>query len=398
MHFSRNVARIRASGTIRLAEMARQRAASGARVHDLAEGESDFDTPVHIIEAAHRAALEGRTRYTPVAGTEALREAVAGKFRCENGLECDADRVIVGAGAKQLIYTALRTGLDAGDRVVVPAPYWTSYPEIVKLAGGTPTIVCCAGTGSKLTPEALEAAISSRTRFLILNSPGNPGGAVYAARELLALAEVLRRHPHVGILSDDIYEKILFRDEPFATLAQVAPDLAGRTMTVNGVSKSHAMTGWRVGYAAGPGDFVAAMAKLQGQMTTCASSVSQAAALAALTGPQDMLEEWRAAYLRRRDMVLAAIAGIPGLEARVPDGAFYVFVSCSALLGRRTRQGVMIDSDIELSEYLLDASGVALVPGTEFGAPGHLRLCFAKSDEEVAEASRELAGAIIALA
>ena len=397
MHHSRHVERIRPSGTIRLADMARRRAASGAKVHDLAEGESGFDTPAHVVEAARQAALEGQTRYTPVAGTAALREAVAGKFRRENGLECGADGVIVGTGAKQLIYTALRAGLDEGDEAIVPAPYWTSYPEIVKLAGGVPRIVPCVGTGSKLTPEALAAAVSPRTRFLILNSPGNPGGAVYAACELRALAEVLRGHPHVSVLSDDIYEKILFRDEPFATLAQVAPDLAGRTLTVNGVSKSHAMTGWRVGYAAGPADFVAAMAKLQGQMTTCASSVSQAAALAALTGPQDMLEAWRAAYLRRRDAVLAAIAEIPGLEAHVPDGAFYVFAGCGALLGRRTRHGRLIDTDIALSEHLLETSGVALVPGTEFGAPGHLRLCFARSDDDVAEGCRELAGAIAAL-
>ena len=397
MHLSRHVMRIRPSGTIRLAEMARQRADSGKRTHDLAEGESSFDTPDHIIEAAHRAACEGQTRYTSVAGTAVLREAVAEKFRSENRLACGTDCVIIGTGAKQLIYTALCAGLDVGDRVIVPAPYWTSYPDIVKLAGGEPVIVCCARTGSRLTPEALDAAIGPRTRFLILNSPGNPGGMVYGAGELLALAEVLRRHPHIGILSDDIYEKILFRDEPFVTLAQVAPDLAERTVTVNGVSKSYAMTGWRVGYATGPGKFIAAMSKLQGQLTTCTSSIAQAAALAALIGPQNFLDDWLAAYIRRRDMLLAAIAKIPGLEARVPEGAFYVFAACNGLLGRQVPKGGMIRTDIELSEYLLEASGVAVVPGTEFGAPGHLRLCFAKPDEVMAEASRDMADAITVL-
>ncbi len=397
MQLSQRIRRVRVSGTIRLADMVRKRVASGGKVYNLAEGEPDFDTPAFVVDAAHRAALAGQTRYTPVAGTPALREAIAAKLRNENGLVCDADEVIVGTGAKQLIFNALLAGVNDGDEAIIPAPYWVSYGDMVSMADGKPVIVDCSGTGLKITPDALAAAITVRTRWLILNSPGNPGGAVYSASELSALAEVLRKYPDVAVICDDIYEKILFTGTPFATMAQVAPDLADRVLTVNGVSKSHAMTGWRIGYAAGPKEFIAAMTKLQGQSTTNASSVSQAAALAALTGPQDTIREWGRIYLRRRDRVIAAIAATPGLHAGPPDGAFYVFVDCTALLGRTAPDGTVIDTDIVLSEYLLAAAGVALVPGTEFGGPGHLRLCFAKSDDEVAGACAEMGKAVAGL-
>ena len=397
VHLSQRVLEARTSGTIRLAEMARERTASGVRVHDLAEGEPDFDTPQHIIEAAHRAALSGQTRYTSVAGTQDLREAVAEKFRRDNGLKCTADAVIVGTGAKQLIFNALLASLNDGDEAIIPAPYWVSYPDMVMIAGGLPVVVDCSKTGLKIAPDALSAAITPRTRWLILNSPCNPSGAVYSADELAALAEVLREAPNVAIMCDDIYEKILFTGAPFATMAEVAPDLAARALTVNGVSKSHAMTGWRIGFATGPRDFIDAMAKLQGQSTTNASSVSQAAALAALTGPQDQVEDWGRAYLKRRDKVVAAIRAIPGLEARVPDGAFYVFINCGAVIGKAKPDGTAIETDIAMSEYLLETAGVALVPGTEFGSPRHLRLCFAKSGKEVLAACAKMGKALAAL-
>jgi len=397
VQLSERIRRVRVSGTIRLADMVRKRAASGGKVYNLAEGEPDFDTPAFIIDAAHKAALAGHTRYTSVAGTPALREAIAAKLRNENGLVCDIDEVVVGTGAKQLMFNALLVGVNDGDEAIIPAPYWVSYCDMVTIAGGKPVIVDCFGTDLKITPGALAAAITARTRWLILNSPGNPGGAVYSASELSALAGVLRQYPKVAVICDDIYEKILFTGAPFATMARVAPDLEGRVLTVNGVSKSHAMTGGRIGYAAGPRKFIAAMTKLQGQSTTNASSISQAAALAALTGPQDTIHEWGRIYLRRRDSAIAAIAAIPGLNARPPDGAFYIFVDCTALLGRTAPDGTVIDTDIVLSEYLLAAAGVALVPGTEFGGPGHLRLCFAKSDDEVAEACAEMGKALASL-
>lgn len=397
MQLSQSVRNARVSGTIKLADMARKRAEAGARVYDLGEGEPDFDTPAHVIEAAHAAAMAGHTRYTAVAGTLPLREAIADKFQSENGLNCTADEVIVGTGAKQLVFNALLATLNDEDEAIIPAPHWVSYPDMVRIAGGVPVVVPCLGSGYKITPDALAAAITPRTRWLILNSPCNPSGAVYSAKELIGLAEVLRQHPDVAVMCDDIYEKILFTDAPFATLAQVAPDLSDRVLTVNGVSKSHAMTGWRIGYAAGPADLIAAMTKLQGQSTTNASSVSQAAALAALTGPQDLIEAWGAAYRRRRDSVLEVINAIPGFTAETPDGAFYIFVGCASVLGSVAPNGDIIETDIALSEYLLESSGAALVPGTEFGASGHLRLCFAKSDSELLEACGEIAKAVSAL-
>ena len=398
MQIAARIRDARVSGTIRLANMARERAAAGLPVIDLAEGEPDFDTPSHVIEAAHHAALAGETRYTAVAGTTELREAVAEKYRRDNGLDSGPDQIVVGTGAKQLIFNALLATLETGDEAIIPAPHWVSYPDMVSIAGGTPMVVDCPEPTFRLTPKALQSAITPQTRWLILNSPCNPTGAVYSRDELVGLAEVLRRHPRVAIMSDDIYEHIRFDTAPFATMAQVAPDLAGRVLTVNGVSKSHAMTGWRIGFATGPADLIAAIVKLQGQSTTNACSISQAAALSALTGPQDHLESWGTAYARRRDLVLDWMGDIAGLEPSPPDGAFYVFVGCAGVLGRKDPTGAVIDTDILLSEYLLDTAGVALVPGTEFGSPGYLRLCFAKSDSDLTVACDAISKAVARLA
>lgn len=383
------------SATVQMAMIAREMRASGREITDMAEGESDFDTPAHIVEAAHAAALRGETRYTDVAGTLPLREAVADKFRRDNGLAVNAAQVVVGTGAKQLIFNAMMATLDPGDEVVIPTPSWVSYPDIVRLCGGVPVMLpCTAAQGFKPSAAALAAVIGPQTRWLLLNSPGNPTGAVLSASELAALAEVLREHPQVAVLCDDIYETIRFTGEPFATMAQVAPDLADRVLTVSGLSKSHAMTGWRIGFAAGPVDLISAMVKLQGQQTTNAASVCQAAALAALTGPQDFLTDWLAAYRRRRDLAAEALGRAKGLRLSLPEGAFYLFPACNDYLGRHTPDGRRMETDAQLGAWLLEETGVALVPGSAFGAPGHLRLCFARSDDTVLNGASLVAEAL----
>lgn len=387
------------SATVEMARIARELRAAGREVTDLAEGESDFDTPAHVVDAAHAAALRGETRYTDVAGIPPLREAAAAFFRNDHGLDVAARQVIVATGAKQLVFNAMMATLDPGDEVVIPTPGWVSYAGIVRLCGGVPVALPCpAAAGFRPDPAALAAAIGPRTRWLILNSPGNPSGVVLSAAELAALAAVLRRHPQVAALCDDIYATIRYTGAPFFTLAQVAPDLADRVLTVNGLSKSHAMTGWRIGYAAGPDGLIAAMVKLQGQQTTHAASVCQAAALAALTGPQAFLADRLAAYRRRRDLAAGLLAGVGGLRVGLPEGAFYLFADCTGCLGRRTPDGRMIATDADLCAWLLAASGVALVPGSAFGAPGHLRLCFARADATVQRGCTLLAEALEGLA
>lgn len=367
---------------MKLSQIARDLKAAGHEVFGLGEGEPDFDTPPHVVEAAHKAAIQGQTRYTSVAGTTELRAAAAEKLRTENSLQCDPADVVVGTGAKQLIFNALLATLDPGDEVVIPSPYWVSYPGMVRIANGTPVVVACdAAVGFKLQPDAFASAIGPRTRWVILNSPSNPSGAVYSIEELAALAEVVREQPGVCVICDDIYEKIVFGKARFATMAEAAPDLTDRILTVNGVSKSHAMTGWRIGYAAGPPDLITAMVKLQGQSTTNASSVGQAAALAALTGPQEFLATWRDAYERRRDLVYEILSGISGLSVFQPEGAFYHFVNCEELLGATAPDGTLLEHDGGFCRHLLDVAGVAVVPGSEFGTPGYFRLCFAKSDD-----------------
>ena len=389
---SQAIGRIAPSPTVAMAGRARALKAEGRDVIALAAGEPDFDTPAHIREAAVEAIARGETRYTDVAGTPALRAAVAEKFARENGLEAAPERVIVTSGGKQVIFNAFLATLDPGDEVIVPAPYWVSYPDIARLAGATPVVVPCpAEAGFRLAPGALEAAITPRTRWLVLNSPGNPTGAGYAAAHLAALAEVLRRHPQVMVLSDDIYEHIAFAPFVFATLAQVAPDLADRVLTMNGVSKAYAMTGWRIGYATGPADLIGAMIKLQSQSTTSASSISQAAALAALTGPQDYLAEAQGHFLRRRDAVVAALNAAPGLSCPVPDGAFYVYPSIAGCLGKTSRGGRRIEGDMDFAEALIDETGVAVVFGAAFGLSPHFRVSYAEADATLAEACARIA-------
>lgn len=383
LRISQALTRVSTSPTIAMTQKARDLKAAGRDVISLTAGEPDFDTPAHIAEAGAQAITEGRTRYTAVDGIPELKAAICAKFARDNDLTVTPDQVTVGTGGKQVLFNALMATLDPGDEVVIPAPYWVSYPDIVRLTGATPVIVPCPDF--TLSPDALEAALTPHSRWLILNTPGNPTGAVYSAEALRALAEVLRRWPDVMVLSDDIYEAIVF-DGSFATLAQVAPDLADRCLTMNGVSKAHAMTGWRIGYAAGPKPLIDAMRRLQGQSTSNPCSIAQWAALAALEGPQDHLTGFRAAYLRRRDLVLSLLADAPGLSCDVPGGAFYVYPSIAGCLGKVTAGGTRIDSDEDFAMALLDEAGVGTVFGAAFGLSPHIRISYAASDEALREA------------
>lgn len=367
-------------------ELARQ----GRSIMSLAQGEPDFDTPKHVREAGKAAIDGGTTRYTDVPGTRELTAAIIRKFQRDNGLAFEANQVTIGVGSKQVLYNALQATVDPGDEVVVAVPAWVSYPEMVRLAEGVPVIVRCGmANGFKITPAQLEAAITPKTRWLMLNSPSNPSGAVYSAEELKALAAVLARHPHVWFMSDDIYEKILYAGA-FPTMAAVVPEMRNRTLTINGVSKAFAMTGWRVGYGAGPAELIRGMNLVQGQSVSHTSSISQAAAVAALDGPMDFLPPFIAAYRRRRDLVVEAMRAIPGIQCMVPDGAFYVFPNCEALLGTRTPSGKAIATDLDLCMYFLEEAGVALVPGSAFELPGHFRISYAAADATLVEGMKRL--------
>jgi len=380
------------SATKEMTRLANQLKREGRDVITLSQGEPDFPTPEHVREAGKAAIDRNESRYTDVAGTFALREAVARKFARDNGLVFSPEQIQVGCGAKQLLYNALQATIDPGDEVVVPTPAWVSYPEMVLLAGGQPVIVRCgAATGFKLTPQQLDEAITPRTKWLMLNSPSNPSGAVYSHAELTALGEVLVRHPRVWVMADDIYEKIRYEHTPFATPAAVTPALAGRTLTINGVSKAYAMTGWRVGFGAGPLKLIQAMNLVQSQSTSHTSSISQAAALAALDGPMDFLPAFVAAFRRRRELVVDGLNAIEGLRCDSPPGAFYAFPGCQGLLGRRDAANELIATDTDLALYLLRQAGVAVVPGSAFELPGHFRVSYATSDEELAEAMRRIA-------
>ena len=375
------------SATYRIMDRVAERRAQGATIMSLCAGEPDFDTPRHVRAAAIDAIEHGHTRYTQVAGVRSLREAVAAKFRRENGLDVTWQDTLVCNGGKQVIYNALAATLNEGDQVIVPAPYWVSYPEMVQLCGGEARIVVCdADTGFKLTASALNDAITPQTRWLILNSPSNPTGAVYSREELQALAAVLLAHPQVLILADDIYEHLIFDDQAFHTLAQVEPRLAPRTLTMNGVSKAYAMTGWRIGFATGPRWLLAAMEKLQGQQTSGASSVSQQAALAALEGPKDFIHESRAVFQRRRDWMVALLNDIPGLACESPAGAFYAFASCAGLMGRTSPAGRVLHSDEEVAHALLDEADVAVVQGSAFGLGPYIRIAYALDDASLRQA------------
>ncbi|MDQ2735285.1 MAG: pyridoxal phosphate-dependent aminotransferase [Pseudomonadota bacterium] len=373
--------------------------AEGRNIIGLTAGEPDFDTPPHIVEAAYQAMKAGQTRYTVVDGTPELKRAVVDKFSRENGLTYTPDQVSVGNGGKQVIYNAFTATVQRGDEVVIPSPYWVSYPDMVLLNGGTPVAVACLPEhGYKLQPADLDAAITPRTKWLVINSPCNPSGAAYTRAELQALGEVLLRHPDVHVLTDDVYEHLYYDGFRFATMAEAVPELAPRTLTVNGVSKAFAMTGWRIGYAAGPKPLIQAMAKLQSQSTSNPSAVSQAAALAALNGPMDFLNGWRSAYTERRDLVVKRLNAIDGLHCPTPQGAFYVYPSCAGLIGKRTPSRLTIDDDSALVMYLLDAQNVGTVQGAAFGLSPAFRISFATSMAELSEGCDRIARACAELA
>ncbi len=384
---SQTLARVKPSPTIAMTMRAQQLTAEGRDIITLSAGEPDFDTPQHIRDAAKAAIDAGHTRYTAVDGMPALKRAICDKFARENGLDYSPAQISVGTGGKQILYNALMATLNPGDEVIIPAPYWVSYPDMVLLAGGTPVIVPAGmEAGYRITPEQLEAAITSRTKWLILNSPSNPSGAGYGADHMRALTDVLMRHPHVWVLADDIYEHLVFDDFRFVTPAQVEPNLKDRTLTMNGVSKSYAMTGWRIGYGAGPELLIRAMAKLQSQSTSNPSSIGQYAALAALNGPQDYIETSRAIFQRRRDLVVAALNECPGISCPVPQGAFYVYPSIHELIGKTSAGGTVIKDDEAFATALLDETGVAVVFGAAFGLSPHFRVSYATSDAVLADA------------
>ncbi len=387
------VTRLSRSATAAISDRIRELRAAGRPVDNLGEGELDFDTPAHIREAGHRAIDGGQTKYTAVAGTPELKRAIAAKFRTENGLDYRPSEVIAGSGAKSLILNGLLATVREGDEVIVPAPYWVSYPDMVKLADGTPRIVACEeNAGWKLRPEALQAAMGPRTRWLVLNSPGNPTGAVYSAAELRALADVLVHHPHVMVMADDIYEHMRF-GAPFATLPQVEPRLKGRTLVVNGVSKAYSMTGWRIGYAAGPEALIGAMETLQSQSTSNPSSISQAAAVAALEAGTGFMAGWIDTLRERRDIVVSTLDATPGLRCATPEGAFYAFVNCAGLLGRVTPEGRVIESDLDVATFLLDHAGVGVVHGAAFGASPYFRVAYALDTDVLRAACRRMSEA-----
>jgi len=370
----------------------------GLDVISLSQGEPDFDTPEHIQQAALRAMRSGKTRYTEAAGVLPLREAVAAKMQADHGLVYGPDDVSITAGAKQAIFNAFLATLNPGDEVVVPAPCWVSYPEIVKLTGGVPIVVECPREASfKLTPAQLEASITPRTKWLMLNSPSNPTGAVYSRAELGALGDVLRRHPQVWVLTDDIYEKLVYGSEPFANILQVLAELQPRTLVINGVSKVYCMTGWRIGYAAGPSELIKAMNLVQGQSTNNANAISQFAAVEALTGDQSCIDTFRFAFRERRDFIVDALRKVPGLEVDLPGGAFYAYVSCRALMGRRTPSGQTLSSDREFVHYLLDEAQVGVVSGTGFLHSPYFRVSYAAGIAQLGEAARRIARAVEAL-
>jgi aspartate aminotransferase len=392
------IGRIKPSPSTAAAARVRELKAEGRRILDLTVGEPDFDTPEHVKQAAITAIQAGETKYTPVNGTPSLRDAIRGSLRRTHGIEYSDAEITVGGGGKQVIFLALMATVDAGDEVLVPAPNWVSYPDMVRANEGTPVIVpTTVETGYKLTAAALEAAIGERTTWLILNSPGNPSGAVYSADELSALAEVLRRHPRVSVLSDEIYSEISYTGSPAQSLAAVAPDLRHRVLVVSGVSKSYAMTGWRLGYAAGDPALIRAINTLQSQTSSCPSSISQAAAAAALAGPQDFIAETVPVYAARRDAAVAGLGAIEGLNPLVPDGAFYVYVDCAGLIGKRTEAGHVLADDQDVTLYLLDRAGVAVIQGSAYGQSPFFRISFATDLDTIRAAIDEIAAAVGAL-
>jgi len=392
------LARVKASPTMAITALATELKAAGRDIIGLSVGEPDFDTPDNIKEAAIAAIRAGDTKYTVFDGRMELKEAVAAKFKRENGLDYEPTQVSVSSGGKQVLYNAMVATLSPGDEVIIPAPYWVSYPEMVLLADGNPIAVACPQNyGFKLRPEDLEAAITPKTKWLILNSPSNPTGAAYTEADLRAVADVLLKHPHVWVMTDDMYEHLVYDDFEYKTIAQVEPRLYERTLTVNGVSKAYCMTGWRIGYGAGPKPLIKAMGAIQSNSTANPCSISQAAAIEALNGPQDFITPNNMKFKERRDLVVEALNKIPGLYCPKPEGAFYVYPSCAGLLGKTTPQGEAINSDEDFVKYLLAVEGVAVVHGDAFGLAPHFRISYATGTETLKEAMRRIDRACRAL-
>ncbi|MGY9026778.1 MAG: pyridoxal phosphate-dependent aminotransferase [Candidatus Puniceispirillales bacterium] len=390
--------RIKPSATMVITTKAAQLKREGKKVIGLSAGEPDFDTPEHVKEAAIEAIKKGYTKYTNVEGIPELRQAIANKFKNDNNIDYPINQIIVGTGGKQILYNALMSSINVGDEVIIPAPFWVSYPDMTLLAGGTPVIVNCpSNLGFKLTAAALEKVITKKSKWLILNSPGNPTGACYSKDELEDIADVVRKHDHLYVMTDDIYEYIVYDNFKFFTFAQVAPDLKDRTLTVNGVSKSHCMTGWRIGYAGGPPELIKAMIKIQGQSTSNASSISQYAALAGIKGNNDFLKPCLDAFDERRKFVVKRLNSIEGMKCLMPEGAFYAYPNVLGIVGKQTPEGKTLNNDTAIVEWLLDTAEVAAVPGSAFGLEPYFRVSYATSLDLLNEAMNRIEKAILTL-
>ena len=391
--------RIQPSPTIAMSIKARELKAEGKNIIELAAGEPDFPTPPHIIKAAEDAMSRGETKYTDPDGTPALKQAICEKFKRDNNLDYVTSQVTIGTGGKQVLYNALMATLNAGDEVIIPAPYWVSYPDMVLLAEGTPKIVeCHLDKNFILQPEDLERAITPKTKWIILNSPSNPTGSGYTWEDLKKLTDILIRHPNVWVMTDDMYEHLVYDDFKFCTPAQVEPELYSRTLTVNGMSKAFCMTGWRIGYAAGPENLITAIRKIQSQSTSNPSSISQAASVAALNGPMDFLAKNNDVFKQRRDLVCSMLNQAKGITCPTPDGAFYVYPSCAGLIGKKTPDGKMLKTDEDVVTYLLETEGIAAVHGAAFGLSPHFRISYATSTEALEDACQRIQRACSALA
>ena len=390
--------RLAPSPTVQITDMALNMKAAGRKVIGLAAGEPDFDTPQHIKDAAIAAMQDGKTKYTQVDGIPELKAAICRKFARENKITCTPDMISVGTGGKQILFNALMASLNPGDEVLIPTPYWVSFAGITELCEGVPVYISGSGDNPmKITPDDLAAAITPKSKWLILNSPSNPGGVGYSAQDLEALADVLRRHPNLYVISDDIYEHLIYDNFRFATLAGIAPDLQDRILTVNGVSKSYCMTGWRIGYGAGPASLIKAMAKVQAQSTSSPNSIAQYAAIAALDGPLDFIVDNLAAFARRRHLVCQALTEIDGIDCTLPDGAFYVYPSIKELIGKRCPDGQIIENDADFVAYLLEVGEVAVVPGIAFGLSPYFRISYAAADDVLCDAMARIAKAVAGL-
>lgn len=398
LQISNRAIALKPSASIAAKKMVSDLQVQGHKIVDLTIGEPDIPTPNHIVEAAFAAMKAGDTHYTPSAGTPALRAAIAAHINREKGLAAKPENIAVGCGAKQLIFEVFSATLNEGDEVIVPAPYWVSYPDLATLHGGKPVVVICGEeVDFKLTPTALEAAITEKTRWLVLNTPNNPSGAIYSRDELSALGEVLGRHPDVWVMTDEIYEYLSYNDERAPSLIEIVPSLFDRAIIINGMSKAYAMTGWRVGYAAGPKALIEVVVKMLSQSTTCASSISQAAAVAALTGDQACVREAAEMYRRRRDRMVEILSDAPGLSPRAPSGAFYLFISVTNLIGKNTPDGKELHTDLDVSLYLLEQAKVAVLDGSAYGVSPYLRLSFAASMQAVESGSHAIVEAVKAL-